>query len=273
MQDVSSTIDLGLFITILISFIVGFLIGFLVLRSWAKKRSKKILDLEKESFIAIASHYLLTPLSIIEGAVATVQEHETTFTLEQRQNMHQKIKEGADRLLRIAEQMLLVVRLEQGELHLTKSIVALSDVIQLIIRRNDIAAKRKQVMIKLISDPDNKYEGAYDLKTITQAIEAVVDNAIKFSEENSQVVILLAEQNQQYIIEVRDQGIGLTAEQLQLAKDKFYRGTPPYQFDYEGIGLGLHVSDVIMRAHGGQILIFSDGKNRGTIVQLILPRS
>jgi len=93
MPDASNTIDLGFFITILVSFLVGFLIGFLVLRSWAKKRSKKILDLEKESFIAIASHYLLTPLSIIEGAVATVQEHETTFTLEQRQSM-KKLKRG-----------------------------------------------------------------------------------------------------------------------------------------------------------------------------------
>lgn len=272
MPDASNTIDLGFFITILISFLVGFLIGFLVLRSWAKKRSKKLLDEEKESFIAIASHYLLTPLSIIEGAVSTAQEHETTFTLEQRQDMHEKIKEGADRLLRIAEQMLLVVRLEQGELNLNKSIISLSEVVQSIIRHNDITAKRKKVMIKFISDPDNKYEGAYDLKTVTQAIESVIDNAIKFSEENSQVVILLAEQNQQYIIEIRDQGIGMTAEQMQLAKDKFYRGTPPYQYDYEGIGLGLHVTDVVMRAHGGQILIFSDGKNRGTIVQLILPR-
>lgn len=256
----------------LICFLFGSLISFLALRSWAKKRAKKLLDKEKDAFIAIASHYLLTPLSVIEGAISTIQEHETTFTLEQRQDMHKKIKEGADRLLRIAEQMLLVVRLEEGKLQLNKSITSLSDAIQLIIRRNDLSAKRKQIAIRFISNPNNRYEGEYDAKAITQAIDAVVNNAIKFSQEGSQVIIILAEQEKQYIIEVRDEGIGMTAEQLEQAKDKFYRGTPPYQFDYEGIGLGLHVTDVVVRAHAGQLIIFSDGKNQGTIIQITLSR-
>lgn len=258
----------------LICFFIGFIIALLILKSWAKAKAKRQLDAYKNEFIAIASHYLLTPLSIIEGAISTILEHEMTFNAEQRRDMYEKIEEGANRLLRISEQMLLVVRIEEGELTINRSIYSLSTIVQDVINKLNNIAKLRGIIVRLVSDPNNKYEGKYDQKVLFQAIEAVIENAIKFSSDNSQIIVTIQENNDQQIniVQVKDQGIGMTAEQMQMAREKFYRGTPPYQFDYEGIGLGLHVADVVIKAHNGRLIIQSSGKDRGSIVQIVLPK-
>ena len=265
--------DLNLVLTVIGSFLFGFLISLIVLRGWAVKASRANLDKEKTAFIAIASHYLLTPLSILEGTISHLQEKESTLSLEEREEQHQIIKESSDRLLRIAEEMLLVMRLKDGKLPLNVMINSLLDITSNVVRKEDRNAKRRGILVRFIANSTNKLEGLFDADSLRTAIGSVIDNAIKFSHDSSEVTVLLEEREQVYILEVRDQGIGMTAEQMQLAKDKFYRGTSPYQFDYEGIGLGLHVTDLIMKAHNGQLLIQSSGKDGlGTVVQLIFPR-
>lgn len=253
-------------------FAIGFLVGFLFLYSWSKNRARSILDKDKTQFIAITSHYLLTPLSIIEGTISHLQEKESTISLKEREEQHEIIKESADRLLRIADQMLLVNRLNDGKLNLNLAAQSLSSITQEVVNKHDRAAKRRGIFIRFIADPHNRYEGQYDGDALRSAINSIIENAIKFSHDGAQVVVLIEEKEGHHLIEVRDQGIGMTAEQLQMAKDKFYRGTPPYQFDYEGIGLGLYVSDVVARSHKGEIIIQSSGKEHGTVVQLVLPK-
>lgn len=264
--------DLNIILIAISCFLFGFLISLIVLRGWARKISKAKLDKEKTAFIAVASHYLLTPLSIIEGTISHIQEKESILTLQEREEQHQILKESADRLLLIAEQMLLLTRVENGELKVNSTVQSLYTIVHEVVIKEDKNAKRRNIYIRFIADPNNRFEGRFDHDSLRAAIRAVVENAVKFSHDDSQVMVLLAEKDKNYILEVRDQGIGMTAEQLMMAKEKFYRGTPPYQFDYEGIGLGLYAADIVMKAHQGKLIIQSSGEDLGTIVQLVFER-
>ncbi len=266
--------------TILWGVLVGLLAGILVTYFWRRragqivveKKAQKMLSQKQEAFIAIASHYLLTPISIIQSAVTRLSE-KPNLELAKRQALYDTIISGEKRLYIIAEQMLLAIKLINGELNLSPKISRLHDSVIEAIRETEPIAKQKGVIIKPEIQQTPPIELSIDPKQVKTAVVAIIDNAIKFSHEKGTIQIIVKRDGDQALVTVIDNGIGMTDEQRERATEKFYRGTPPYVFDYEGMGLGLHVAYVIMAAHRGDIEIKSQGKNKGSEVSLVLPMS
>lgn len=266
--------DQSLYIPFLIGFGAGGLIIFLLRRGAMKTaielRAKKLLSGKQEAFIAIASHYLLTPISIIQSAVNRLAE-KPNLELDQRIELYDTIISGEKRLYIIAEQMLLSSKLVNGEFNLSTQVARFHEPVIEALREVELIAKQKGITFSTDIKQAPPIESSFDPKQLKTATVAVLDNAIKFSREKGVIRVRVARDGTTGIIEVTDDGIGMTAEQLAHATDKFYRGTPPYVFDYEGMGLGLHVAYVIMNAHGGEIEIKSRGPNKGSSVTLVLP--
>lgn len=231
----------------------------------AKKLSGK-----QEAFIAIASHYLLTPISIIQSAVTRLEE-KPNLELPARQELYDVIVSGEKRLYIIAEQMLLATKLVNGELALNLRVTQLHEPVINAIREIEPIARQKKVTIRPDVQQTPAIELQVDPKLVQVAVVALLDNSVKFSKESGQIDISVKREGDWGVVTVSDQGIGFTPEQETHATEKFYRGTPPYSFDYQGMGLGLHVAYVIMEAHGGELIIQSKGENRGASVTLKWP--
>lgn len=234
------------------------------------KRAHTLLGTKQEVFIAIASHYLLTPISIIQSAVMMLSE-KPNLEVNKRIEMYNTIISGEKRLYIIAEQMLLATKLINGQLDVNASVGQLHLPVMDGIAEIEPIANQKKVGIKTDIQQNPAIECQFDQKQIKMAVVALLDNAVKFSHENGLITVSVRRDGNNAFITVVDNGIGLTPEQKAHATDKFYRGTPPYVFDYEGMGLGLHVAYVILQAHGGDITIESPGKDKGSTVTLILP--
>lgn len=263
---------------VLAAFIIGVLAGSgiafairrLTTQTAIDQRARALLAGKQEAFIAIASHYLLTPISIIQSAVTMLAE-KPNLEVNKRIEMYNVIISGEKRLYIIAEQMLLATKLINGQLDVSASVGQLHSPVMDAIAEIEPIAEQKKVGIKTDIQQNPAIECQFDQKQIRMAVVALLDNAVKFSHEGSLVTVTVRRDGSNAYIAVSDNGIGLTPEQQAHATDKFYRGTPPYVFDYEGMGLGLHVAFVIMQAHGGDISVESRGKDKGATVTLVLP--
>ncbi len=249
--------------------IVGLAVYFRTQRSIEEKASLKLQG-KQEAFIAIASHYLLTPISIIQSAITRLNEKPNMDQTE-RQGLYDIILSGEKRLYIIAEQMLMATKLVNGELSLNLRVTKLHEPVIDSIRELEAIARQKKVTVRTDFQQTPAIELQVDPKLVQIATVAVLDNAIKFSKESGFIDVSVKRDGNFGLITVLDQGIGLNAEQQAHATEKFYRGTPPYSFDYQGMGLGLHVAYVIMEAHGGELIINSKGENRGASVTLKWP--
>lgn len=252
--------------------LIGVLVTLLSLRSALGKRAQSRLREGKDQFIAIASHYMLTPISIIQGALTRLQETDSKLTVDERQKLYATLEKGQQRLWILAEQFVLVNQIEDNSLRLKLEAGSPADVIQAAMVSTNVFAKDKGVAVEFKDLTEALREARFDNRRMKQAIIAILDNAIKFSPENGQVAIRLRAEDGVFAIEIEDGGPGMTEEAMRLATQTFARGTSSLTYDHEGIGLGLFTANAIIREHGGE-LRFDTSKRRGTLVTLKFPNT
>ena len=90
---------------------------------------------------------------------------------------------------------------------------------------------------------------------LSQVIGNIMDNAIKYSPHGGQVMVKLEKHNDEYLVSITDQGIGISPEYLDHIFERFYRVRNTASLQYSGIGLGLYVTKAIVEGHGGRIWV------------------
>ncbi|CAN5192426.1 hypothetical protein BH11PAT4_BH11PAT4_5710 [soil metagenome] len=255
-----------------VSAIVGAILAVLVLQAQLKRYFDDRLKNSKDKFIGLASHYLLTPITIIQTALSRLQESDSSLTMEQRHRLYDAIGMGQQRLWIIAEQLVLINEIDQNNLKPRLDVADFADVVGAAVSSMDIFARNKQVALMFENQVHEPVQGRMDARRIKQAVIAILDNAIKFSMEGTQVRAQISIEEDQFVLRVKDQGIGMPEEVLQHTGERFYRGSSIYEFDYEGLGLGLHIAQAIVTLHGGSVRFNSEPK-LGTIATLQFPRT
>jgi len=261
--------------SLLAGVVVGVVISLIILPPVLGKairaRSYRELKALKDQFIALCSHYLLSPITIIQTAITQLQEEGFATTLEQRRKLYENIFRGQQRLWLLAEQFLMVEQLESGQLKLQVAVSNLSDVVTQSIVTVDPFAREKQIIFRVNDDEEHEVrEGRFDARRVRLALVAVLENAVKFSPAGSEINITVVERGGIFYIEVADHGPGMSAEILSHLGEGFYRGSSIYNFDYEGMGLGTYVTNRIMQLHGGSVQ-YASKPGKGAVVQLQLP--
>ena len=251
-------------------FVLAMLFYYVVLRPPLERRLEKKLRERKDEFIGLSSHYLLTPITIIQTAVARLQEADTTLDTTQRMKLYEAIAMGQQRLWIIAEQLVLVNQIDFNELRLRLEVANVSETVSDAIASVDIFARHKNLKLHFTDYTKEINQARFDPRRLRQAIIAVLDNAIKFSLENTTVSVELKLEGKVFQINIADQGIGMPPEVLEHITERFYRGNGIYNFDYEGLGLGLHIAYAIARQHGGNMEFTSQPK-QGTTVSIQFP--
>ncbi|SDY96706.1 HAMP domain-containing sensor histidine kinase [Bacillus sp. 166amftsu] len=216
----------------------------------------------KNEFIASISHELRTPLTGIKGWGETLKSVDSLTEEEIKLGMG-IISSETDRLVDLVEELLDFSRLESNHLHLYKEKVHLQPILNEAIWQLTPKAEEKKIEIvaNLI-----EVEILGDKARLKQIFLNIIDNAIKYSNEEGKVTIALTQEEKQVVISVTDHGIGIAEEHLPFVNQSFYQ-INSYS---SGAGIGLAIVKKIVELHSGTMHIVSKVE-KGTIVSIKLP--
>lgn len=222
---------------------------------WLARRTLEPIEqaLESQSrFAADASHELRTPLTAIqtenEVALRDPKLNKTQATDLLKSNLEEvaKLKALSEGLLKLAN--------TSGRIDNPQT-VAVKDIIEPAVERLAKAAELKH--IKIVNKP-NQLTVRGDPDSLVELVSILIDNAIKYSPNKSQVTIVTSRQHKDVLIEVADRGTGIERSELAKIFDRFYRSdSSRAKSDGGGYGLGLAIAKKIAEAHGGHIEVLS----------------
>ena len=223
-------------------------------------------------FVSTVSHELRTPLTSIKGFTDTLLKSGDKLSDENKKKYITIIKEQADRLIRLVEDLLAVSRLESQNFHLTVRSLDLAKYINKICE----ALSSKSTSHKIIQKIENNLPNVWsDADRLEQIFTNLIDNAVKYSPGGSVVSISASSlRNEKNVkdklkIEVTDHGIGIKESDLQKIFTKFGRLDNPLTRQTQGTGLGLFITKSLVLALKGEISVSS--KPGETIFTVILP--
>lgn len=229
-------------------------------------RKLEELDKLKSEFLTIVSHNLRTPLTIIKGYLDNANEAKT---LEQMHEIIEKLKYGSDQLSVFAEDMLVVAELESGQPIGNRKVIN----VPIFVTRlaDEFSAQAETKKIKFVKDIRS---GTYNIKINESLVGGVMwnllDNALKFTEAGGTIELSTDYDEKSVTITVKDTGIGIAPSEIPKLFTKFHRGTSVLVYDYEGTGIGLYSSNLIIKEHGGTIKVESQ-LGKGSTLTVVLP--
>jgi two-component system sensor histidine kinase KdpD len=201
----------------------------------------------RNSLLSSVSHDLRTPLATITGAASTMLESRSRLDDGTRQELLESIREEADRLNRLVQNLLEMTRLESGALQLRKEWHPLEEVIGAALNRLGKRLADRRVDTNL--PPDLPLVPIDDV-LVEQVLVNLLDNAIKYTPSGSPIRIMATATDEALTVEISDHGPGLPRGDEDKVFEKFYRGLPT---GGRGVGLGLAICQGIVKAHGGHI--------------------
>jgi signal transduction histidine kinase len=228
----------------------------------------KELDKLKDEFVFLASHNLRTPITVIKGYIGLLQR-DKSLDIKSR-NKLDKMLVSTKELELLSESLLNLASLEYRDKQLLISDIDLVKIIEETTENFGKEAAKKGISFILELPQFTVPAVQADRERIKQALENVVENAIKFNKEGGKVIIRLEEKGKELLLSVSDTGIGISKEEGENIFQKFHRATSVLMYDYEGIGLGLYVSKLIIEAHQGKIW-FESTPGVGTTFYITLP--
>jgi signal transduction histidine kinase len=233
-------------IVILISIL--FLITVLyLLYKFEKKRidlntSKEIIK-EQENFIANVSHQLRTPLTLMLIEINSKEKESGNFEI------FKSLKEEVNYLVKVVNNLLILSKLDSGKDVFVFRNVNIDELIIYIISRLNLLSENKNIKIIFNIDQYSEFVIKGDEELLRCLFENVIENAIKYSPENSQIKIDLKKNDGKFIIEVSDQGIGVSEANIDKIFTYFFRE----KSHVKGTGLGLSLARKIVKLHKGEI--------------------
>jgi two-component system phosphate regulon sensor histidine kinase PhoR len=213
----------------------------------------RLMQLEniRKDFVANVSHELKTPITSIKGFVETLADGALEDPVQARRFL-EIIAKHADRLEDIIEDLLALARLEQQEgKPLETEILPLPLVLEDVSTVCRMKAAEKRIAVIVDCPPDLTVSASRTL--LEQAFVNLLDNAIKYSGEGTEVRILARKEGEDIVAQVIDQGRGIPAKDLSRIFERFYRVDKGRSRDAGGTGLGLAIVKHVMGVHGGSV--------------------
>jgi two-component system, OmpR family, phosphate regulon sensor histidine kinase PhoR len=226
------------------------------------------LEQVRSEFVANASHELKTPLTAIHGLVETLLDDEQ-MEPQVRTRFLGRLREQSLRLDALINDMLALSRAESKGEEFEHQPVDLRDVLQESQRTLAAAAASRQIGVDLLL-PGELVVVSGDRKALGQAVDNLLDNAIKYTPDGGRIWLKLSSTAALALIEVRDTGVGIGAEHLERIFERFYRVDRARSRELGGTGLGLAIVKHIVLSHGGTVRVQS-AVGQGSVFSVELP--
>ena len=225
-------------------------------------------NLLKSNFLALASHELRTPLGIIIGYATFLQAGATG---EDSDHAGQVLKAAAQMRM-LVDQMSNLTMLQSDEMLLQPVKVPVQNLLHFAIDEILYSAESRNIKLVHAFQEEALYTKV-DIKRTSLAIANVLNNAVRFSPEGSEITIGAVDQGKNILLWVQDQGIGIPVDKLEKIFEEFYQIEPPNTRRVGGLGIGLSISKGIIEAQGGKIWAESEGQGKGSTFKVELPKA
>lgn len=216
-------------------------------------------------FVDDASHELRTPLTIMRGNLEVVARNPDMSPSERAAALRDSIEE-AERMTRLVDDLLALARVDAG-MPLPDQEVALAPLVREVADET-LGTAGKRIVSVTIGSPAATVRGSEGL--LRRLLGNLTDNAVKYTAGRGSVSISLVDEDDVAVITVADDGVGMAADELAHAFDRFWRSDRSRE--RPGSGLGLSIAKAVVEAHGGSIEAASE-PDAGTTFTIRLPRS
>jgi signal transduction histidine kinase len=225
----------------------------------------KVTNQIKSNFLALASHELRTPLSVIMGYASFLQEGASDQTTVQVNH----VMSAAAQMRSVLDQMNNLTLLQSDEMEMRQTKISIQSILNFALDEIKYSAARRDMRLVLDFQDDPIYVNVDPEKTALAFVN-LLNNAIRFSAEESEITIGAARQEKQVLVWVQDHGIGIPAEKLQKVFEEFYQIEPPHTRSYGGLGIGLTIAKGLIEAQDGSIWAESAGEKQGSTFKVTL---
>jgi signal transduction histidine kinase/CheY-like chemotaxis protein len=251
----------------------------LELESTVESRTRELalfreVDRLKTEFVSLVSHELRTPLTSIKAFIEILLKNPGR-DMNQQKEFFEIIREEANRLTRVIDDILNIKRIEERRIDLDRKPVDIAAVIRQSVLAHRSRAQRNNIKITMdVTNDIQKILGDQDL--LMQVLSNLLNNAIKFTPQNGAIHVSSTHvqrnpgSSNEIEVRVKDNGIGIQPKYLTKIFDKFYRIDRDLTREESGTGLGLYFCKYIVEGHGGRIWVESK-KRKGSTFVFTLP--
>ena len=215
---------------------------------------QKRLERRKDEFIGVAGHELKTPLTIIKGYIQMMAMTFKEKKLENYPKYFKVLNAEVDKLTSLLNELLDISKIESNKLVLERSVFNIVELLKMLVVSVEPIKGSKHFEIEV---SEQKLFVNADRKRINQVVLNFMTNALKHSPKNGQIIIRAIKQDEYVRVEVQDFGRGIHEDKMEKIFEKFFqinRGSGSLQ----GLGLGLYISQEIIRIHDGDIGVNSE---------------
>lgn len=232
---------------------------------------KRHLDSYRKEFLGNVSHELKTPIFNIQGYVSTLIDggiNDPSINIEYLRRADRSV----DRMIQIIDDLETISQLEIGTLELELETYDITQQIKDILEALELQAKKQNIKLHLAKKYDKPIFVRADKFRIRQVLVNLITNSIKYGKENGKTSVSLNLFDEQVIVEIKDNGIGIAEKHLPRLFERFYRVDKGRSREQGGTGLGLAIVKHIIEAHGQTIDVSSE-VNVGTTMSFTLKRA
>ncbi|MEK5521084.1 cell wall metabolism sensor histidine kinase WalK [Heyndrickxia sp. FSL W8-0423] len=243
----------------------GFVSGLITVLHDITEQEK--IDMERREFVSNVSHELRTPLTtmrsyleaLADGAWEDKEIAPRFLTVTQNET---------ERMIRLVNDLLKLSKMDSRDYQLNKEWVNIIEYFHHVIDRFEMAKEQNVTFKRKLPNADLFVE--VDLDKLTQVLDNIISNALKYSPEGGQITFRARELNEMIELSISDQGMGIPKDNLKKIFERFYRVDKARTRKMGGSGLGLAIAKEMVEAHGGEIWARSE-EGKGTTIYLTLP--
>ncbi len=230
----------------------------------------KRLEGYRRDYIGNVAHELKTPIFSIQGYLDNILEDEDVDE-ETRKIFLEKASKNTQRLVQIVSDLDTITKYESGFLRLEYEDFDIKDLADEVIESLEIQAKERKITLYEFAGSGRFWVHA-DKFRIRQVLTNLVLNSIRYGKESGYTKIRLSDTGEKIIVEVADNGIGISKDSLSRVFERFYRADKSRSRDSGGSGLGLSICKHIMESHGENIHVMST-EGAGSVFSFALKKS
>ena len=235
--------------------------------------SRQLADLDKlkAEFVSVASHELKTPINVVIGYLALLQEGIYGELPGKQKEVLTTLRSQMAQLQRLTQQLLDVSRFEAGGGRIDTRPVDFPRMLDELEHAFAVLALQRSVRLSVKRGDDLPAEVIWDKDRMNEVLGNLLSNAFKFTRENGDVCLTVESAGDTVVMRVQDTGAGIPPEQVSRIFEKFYQADNQHSASAAGTGLGLAIVNSIVEAHGGRIRCESK-VGEGTTFIIEIPR-
>lgn len=236
-----------------------------------REQKDRLLELNsaKDEFISLASHQLRTPATGVKQFIGMLVEGYAGELSNTQSMLAQKAYESNERQITIVNDLLKVAQIDAGKVTLEKHEADLAIIMQSIIEEQNSKFSQRRQTVNL-TPRTGTLIAPVDVRHFRMALENIIDNASKYTPTGKNIAVTLRQAEGFALIAVKDEGVGISSQDINKIFDKFTRIANPLSVVVGGTGLGLYWCEKVIELHGGKITVTST-LGKGTTFTVAVP--